>query len=105
MGMKHPVVPSVFTLEFGDGFDTEVPVECLESPPDAWGFLGKECFRIAHNSPRRVRAIGGRQPAIRWKKSSEGFLRQSSLLELGRQEASHGRTDSRPTMSGEKLVR
>jgi hypothetical protein len=35
VGMNRPEGPSIFTVEFGDGSDAEVPVQCLERLPDA----------------------------------------------------------------------
>lgn len=30
VGMNRPEAASVYTVEFGDGSDTEIPVECLQ---------------------------------------------------------------------------
>ncbi len=34
VGMNHPDTPSIFTIEFGDGSDAEVPLGSLEKLPE-----------------------------------------------------------------------
>lgn len=41
VGVNDPEMPSVFTIEFGDGSDAEVPVALLERLPDFQCRAGK----------------------------------------------------------------
>src|SRR3569832_958854 len=55
VGMNDPDTPSVFTIEFGDGSDAEVPLESLEIvetdiilPPDSLDDENGNCKQCGH---------------------------------------------------------